>query len=355
MKHPNFILLVLLTLGFLTGCRNKNESRSTAGILPEKENFEQEVDGKPVDLFFLKGNDHFTVALTNYGARVVGIYLPDKNGELENVVLGFDSLQNYIDSPDPYFGPVVGRVANRIAGGTFELDGETYHVPVNNGPNSLHGGIKGLDKVVWDVVSSGDKRLVLHYLSPDMEEGYPGNLDITVTYNVQDSIMTIAYHAVTDKATPVNLTSHVYYNLNGRSNIPVTNHVLMLNASTYTPVDSTLIPTGSIDSVVNTPLDFTLPKTIGKDIGANDQQLKFAGGYDHNFILDNPGGENVLVPAATIWSPHHRHRDAGLYPGAGHPVLQREFLQWHSHSFRWSNRRFPLRICPGTPELSRCR
>ncbi len=300
-KLPLFIALWSAVL--MLGCQTRPESSEPGGLIPDKANFSQEVNGKPVGLYILKGSDRFSVAVTNYGARVVGVYLPDKNGEITNVALGFDSVQNYVDSPDAYFGPVVGRVANRIAGGTFRIGGKEYHVPINNGPNSLHGGINGLDRVVWDVVSSDDKKVVLHYLSPDMEEGYPGNLDITVSYAVNDSALTIAYRAVTDKATPVNLTSHVYYNLNGKSNIPVTNHILTLNADKYTPVDSTLIPTGSIDPVDGTPLDFTQPKPIGQDIGADNEQLKFAGGYDHNFIINGTGKEGGMELAAVIRSP----------------------------------------------------
>lgn len=296
--------LIILASMLLPSCQTGNNNQEKEGILPDKSNFDTIIDGKKVGLYVLSASDSFKVALTNYGARVVGIYTPDQDGDLTDVALGFDSISNYTQPYALYFGPIVGRVANRIARGHFTLEGKEYQLAINNPPNHLHGGPKGLHNVVWDVKSVSDKKLVLSYLSENMEEGYPGDLSITVTYTVTDNKeMDIDYEAKTDLATPVNLSSHTFFNLNGESDIPITNLLLKINAYGYTPVDSTLIPTGNIDSVKNTIFDFTSFKRIGKDITADNQQLKNAGGYDHNWVLNKPGGKDTMSLAATVYSP----------------------------------------------------
>ncbi len=296
------ILFQILIVALVTISCNTKKAETSLPLNPE--NFVKQVDSKTTGLYLLKASDNFQVAITNFGARIVGIFTPDKNGVLTDVILGFNSIDEYINSKDPYFGPIVGRVGNRIAKGTFTLDSVEYHLAINNGVNHLHGGIKGLHKVVWDVVSASDKKLALNYKSKDMEEGYPGNLDITVTYSVEDgNTLMIDYKATTDKATPVNLTSHGYYNLNGKSNISINNLELQIFANEYTPVDSTLIPLGENVSVENTPFDFRTPKAVGTDVKADNIQLTNAGGYDHNWVIDTTQKVDGFYKAAIVSSP----------------------------------------------------
>jgi aldose 1-epimerase len=290
--------IALIGLIIVVACTSNNHPSDLISNLFKK-NFDTIIDGKSVSLYMLKGDGPLQLAITNYGARVVGIFVPDKNGKTINVALGFNSIGDYLNSTDIYFGPIVGRFGNRIAKGKFTLDGTTYSLAINNGPNHLHGGIKGLHKVVWDVVE-----LVLHYLSPDMEEGYPGNLDINVTYRIEDSnSMVIEYSATTDKRTPVNLTNHTYFNLNGLSNVSINNNLLKINADSITPVDSTLIPTGSIISIANSPFDFRAEKPIGRDVDSTNEQIKFGAGYDHNFVLNKNKISKGYCEAATVISP----------------------------------------------------
>ena len=244
------------------------------------------VDGRDVYLYTLSNNEGMTVKITNYGGIITSIEVPDKNGNIADVTLGFDSLQPYLDGC-PYFGALVGRYANRIAKGRFELDGKTYELAVNNGPNALHGGIKGFDKVIWtpkEFIKDDECGLQLNYLSKDGEEGYPGNLEVMVIYSLKSgSRLSIEYFAKTDKATPVNLTYHGYFNLKGAGNGDILGHYLMIDADKYTAVDSTLIPTGELPDVEGTPFDFRQAKPIGQDIA------RVPGGYDHNFVLNNKG------------------------------------------------------------------
>jgi len=249
-----------------------------------------------------------TVKVTNYGAIITSIVVPDRDGKLADIVLGYDRVEDYMNAVDkPYFGAVVGRYGNRIAKGQFAIDGETYTLAVNNGENHLHGGIIGFDKVVWDaspVDGDGWCGLELTYLAKDKEEGYPGNLHVTVTYKLTDrNELTVQYHATTDKATPVNLTQHSYYNLKGEGNGTILDHELMINAKKFTPVDEGLIPTGKLQPVEGTPFDFTSPKPIGQDIGRADEQLKFGLGYDHNFVLDKGGRPGSRTLAARVYEP----------------------------------------------------
>ena len=256
--------------------------------------FGKTADGEQAFLYTLRNASGMEVSITNYGGTVTSVKVRDRNGKYDDVVLGFNSLDGYTSPLNTaYFGALIGRYGNRIARGTFTLDGKQYHIPTNDGPNTLHGGNKGFNKRIWDVKdvsSSSEPALELHYLSRDGEEGFPGNLNVTVRYSVgPKNDLRLDYLATTDKDTVLNLTNHSYFNLEGAGSPTVLNHKLTLAAGKYTPIDSTLIPTGSINSVTGTPLDFTRSTVIGERINSNNEQLKFAKGYDHNFVLDNPG------------------------------------------------------------------
>ncbi|TWU55065.1 aldose epimerase family protein [Rubripirellula reticaptiva] len=264
-------------------------------------------DFDTIKLYTLVNDKGMTVKITNYGAIITSMIVPDRDGKMGDVVLGYDRVEDYINAVDkPYFGAVVGRYGNRIAKGQFTLDGETYKLAVNNNENHLHGGVIGFDKVVWDanpIDSDQFKGLELSYLAKDMEEGYPGNLQLKVTYKLdqKSNTLTVDYAATTDKATPVNVTQHSYFNLKGEGEDTILDHELMINAKKYTPVDSGLIPTGETPSVQGTPFDFSVSKPIGRDVAMKKQQLEFGLGYDHNFVLDKPYGEMGL--AARVFEP----------------------------------------------------
>jgi aldose 1-epimerase len=228
--------------------------------------------------------------------------VPDKNGALTDVSVGYDSIGKYIHQPESYFGAIVGRYGNRIAKGKFKLEGKEYKLATNNGANHLHGGLKGFGARVWDAKQLNDSTLELTYISKDMEEGYPGSVQSKVTYTLSGdggNSLKIDYDATTDKPTVLNLTNHTYFNLNGQGSGTINNHLLQLNADNYTPVDSTLIPTGKIEPVAGTPFDFRQPTAIGARIDSPNQQLKFGKGYDHNFVL-NPNKGTGLNLAATV-------------------------------------------------------
>ncbi len=265
----------------------------------ETMDFGKTPEGVPVSLYVLK-NGGITAKVMTYGAILTELDVPDRQGKPADVVLGFDNLEGYL-AGHPYFGAAIGRVANRIAKGRFTLDGTEYSLAVNNGPNTLHGGLKGFDKVVWkaeDVSGPAGPAVKLTYQSRDGEEGYPGNLATSVTYTVTGDALRIDYTATTDKATPVNLTNHSYFNLAGPASGTILKHELMLAADQYTPVDDTLIPTGEIAPVKGTPLDFTTPMPIGARI---DQLKGDPVGYDHNFVLR--GGSNGPALAARVHEP----------------------------------------------------
>ncbi|PYP60635.1 MAG: galactose-1-epimerase [Gemmatimonadetes bacterium] len=268
--------------------------------------------GEAVSVYTLKNAHGIELRVLDYGGIIVSLRVPDRNGRLDDVVLGFDSLGDY-ERGSPYFGALIGRYGNRIARGRFTLDGRTYTLATNNGPNHLHGGARGFDKVVWAAApfERGDSvGLVLNYTSPDGEEGYPGTLRATVTYTLTNANQLIFdYHATTDRATPVNLTQHSYFNLAGDGKGDILGHVVTLNADRFTPVDSTLIPTGEIRSVAGTPFDFRTPTAIGARIDRDDEQLRNGRGYDHNFVLDKGGiggkggiGEDITL-AARVYEP----------------------------------------------------
>lgn len=267
----------------------------------EKQPFGKTPDGKEVYLYTLKNAAGMQVKITNYGGRITTIEVPDRNKKFDDVVLGFDNVEGYTTGPaaGAYFGAIIGRYANRLAHGTFTLDGHTYHIPTNEGANTLHGGKIGFDKKVWDVKetsSHGEPVLELHYLSPDGQEGFPGNLSVTVRYSLDNKNgLHLDYTATTDKDTVLNLTNHSYFNLEGAGSSTILNERIQINADHYTPIDSTLIPTGKIASVAGTPLDFRKPTEIGSRINDNDEQLKLAKGYDFNFVLNHPGDLSAVA------------------------------------------------------------
>ena len=266
-----------------------------------KKAFGKTREGESVDIYTLTNPSGMEARITNYGAILVSLKTPDRNGKLEDVVLGFDTLDGYLGE-HPYFGSIVGRYGNRIAKGQFTLNGKQYKLATNNGPNALHGGIKGFNKKIWQAQQVGNSAVKLTYLSKDGEEGYPGNLTVTVTYTLTDANqLRLEYTAATDKDTVINITNHSYFNLAGQGTGDVLGHRVMLNADRFTPVDSTLIPTGELRPVAGTPFDFRQPHAIGERIGATDQQIQFGGGYDHNWVLN--GNMGTLRPAARVVEP----------------------------------------------------
>lgn len=305
MKYFNLASSVFLIMA-IASCNNASETSSANATdsstvqLPSKAAFQQVIDGKQTDLFVLKNKNNMQAAVTNYGGRLVSLLVPDKDNNFADVSVGFDSVLQYETSTEPYFGATIGRYGNRIAKGKFLLDGKEYTLFTNNGPNTLHGGKKGFQYVVWDAKQIGDSILELSYLSKDMEEGFPGNLQVKVIYHLTDANeLKLTYEALTDKKTVINLTNHAFFNLNGTGSGTINNHVLMINADHYTPVDSTLIPTGEIIPVANTPFDFRTAVAIGKNVDADDVQLKNGNGYDHNFVL-NKNTTAGLNHAATV-------------------------------------------------------
>ncbi|HVV01313.1 MAG TPA: aldose epimerase family protein [Verrucomicrobiae bacterium] len=289
-----------LSAACLLGCTAMKHGSSAGEI--RREPFGQTADGTPVYLFTLRNPHGIEAKISNYGGILVSLKTPDRHGNLGDIVLGFDNLNDYIKS-SPYFGALIGRYGNRIAKGKFTLDGKEYSLPINNGPNSLHGGLKGFDKVVWEpkVLATPDgPGLELHYVSKDGEQGYPGAMDVTAVYRLgDDNTLHLEFTATTDKDTIVNLTQHSYFNLAGHGTI--LNHIVMINADKFTPVDSTLIPTGELRPVAGTPFDFRQPTAIGARINENNEQLKFANGYDQNFVISKPMGKLGLD--ARVYEP----------------------------------------------------
>jgi aldose 1-epimerase len=295
--RPSVQALDVTTLDSIAAPSGARITRAPFGTLPT---------GERVHAFTMTNARGLEMRVLDYGGIIVSLSTPDRAGKLADIVLGFDDLQGYVKS-SPYFGAITGRYANRIAKGRFTLDGTTYKLAVNNGPNALHGGLKGFDKVVWQVepsADSNDVRLVLRYTSNDGEEGYPGTLHATVVYTLSDSNrLAIDYEATTDKPTPVNLTNHSYFNLAGEGSGTVLGHVVTIDADRYVPVDSTFIPTGDLASVAGTPFDFRKPMAIGARIDQPDQQLTNGKGYDHTFVLNHPQGSAGLVHAAHVVDP----------------------------------------------------
>ena len=265
--------------------------------------FQTEVDGKDVTLYTLKGGD-LTMQVTNFGGRVVSLWVPDRNGKYEDVVLGYNNIDKYINNPgERFLGAVVGPYANRIADGTYTIGDETYNFPQNNNGQTLHGGLKGFDMVVWDLVAHNDSTLVLKYTHADGQEGMPGNLQIFMLYSLTpDNEFKVEYVAQTDKATHMNISHHSFFNLKGEGNGTINDHVLYINASKTTPVDAVLIPTGEIADVTGTPFDFREPKAIGRDVEVENEQLACGAGYDHNWVLDRVSASDLEL-AASVYEP----------------------------------------------------
>ncbi|MGI8599550.1 MAG: aldose epimerase family protein [Chitinophagaceae bacterium] len=303
---------LIATLGFLILSCNNSENSATTSVtnksdttnvvtLPDKANFDTTINGKKTAMFVLKNANGMTAVFTNYGGRLASLYVPDKHGNMTDVVVGFNSVAGFANSTEPYFGATIGRYGNRIAKGKFTLENQQYTLAINNPPNHLHGGNKGFQYVVWDANQLNDSTLEIRYSSPDGEEGYPGNLYVKVVYALSaNNELQMDYEATTDKKTVVNLTNHAFFNLNGEGSGTINNHILQINAQQYTPVDSTLIPTGKLESVEGTPFDFRAPTAIGSrlDTTAN-AQLKYGKGYDHNYVLGNSRSSD-LKHAATV-------------------------------------------------------
>jgi aldose 1-epimerase len=294
--------ITLLGAGTCAVCLLGCAATSPSGSRIAKQPFGTTKDGKAVDLYTLRNARGMEARICNYGGIVVSLRVPDRNGRFDDVVLGYDTLAEY-EKQSPYFGCLVGRYGNRIAKGKFTLNGKQYTLATNNGPNALHGGLKGFDKVVWQARTYESKlgpALELRYLSVDGEEGYPGNLQVTAVYTVtEDNCLRLDYTATTDQDTVINLTHHSYFNLAAKGDI--LRHEVYLNADKFTPVDSTLIPTGELRPVKGTPFDFTKTTPIGERINADDQQLKFGGGYDHNWVINKAPGQMGLM--ARVYEP----------------------------------------------------
>ena len=292
------VLMIAAACVAMVSCAQKNE----VTLIPASD-FETVVDGKNVALYTLKAGD-LTMQVTNFGARVVTLWTPDKNGSYEDIVLGYNNIDNYVNNPgERFLGAVVGPYANRIAGGTYTIGEETYNFPQNNNGQTLHGGLKGLDMVVWDVDNVTENQIVLSYLCPDGQDGMPGNRQITMIYTLTpENEFRVDYVAQTDKATHVNISHHSFFNLKGEGNGTINDHVLYINASKTTPVDAVLIPTGEIVDVTGTPFDFREPKAIGQDVDVENEQLKNGAGYDHNWVLDRKTASDMEL-AASVWEP----------------------------------------------------
>ena len=292
------LCMAVMAMCLLLSCGEKREEATLSGLM--KSDFVSEVEGKPTALYVLKNKNGAEACITNYGGRLVSVMVPDKNGKMTDVVLGYDNIGQYVQS-DGNYGALIGRYGNRINQGKFTLDDIEYTLPQNNGAHCLHGGPQGYHARMWDAKQLNDQALELTYLSKDGEAGFPGNLDIKVTYTLtDDNAVGIQYEATTDKKTVVNLTNHSYFNLSGVPGSDVLDQLVMINADNYTPVDSTLIPVG-ISPVDGTPLDLRTPVAIGKQINDPFQQLQFGRGYDLNWVLNTNGDKNVL--AAKAYSP----------------------------------------------------
>ncbi|MCA1758037.1 MAG: galactose mutarotase [Bacteroidales bacterium] len=293
VRNSAVVILAILASGCGNGTKEEYKmSKESFGSL----------DGKEVVLVTLTNRQGNTLKLTNYGATVVWIDVPDRDGNVDNITFGFEDLEGYLNG-DPYFGSIVGRYANRIAEGKFSIDGKEYTLAINNDPNTLHGGPEGWHSVVWDYEivepEEGNPAVHFRYKSPDMEEGYPGNMEVEAIYEwTDDNEMIITYSATTDASTVFNITNHAYFNLNGAGSGDILDHELTIRAAAFTPVNETLIPTGEIIPVAGTPFDFTSAHRIGERIGEGYDQLELGLGYDHNFVLDN----NEKIDAV-VYSP----------------------------------------------------
>ena len=299
MRKTPRVLFVISLIFIITSCQTNGNPQ-----MVEKSSFGKLSDGSEVSLFTLKNSKGSEAKITNYGARLVNLYVKNKEGEFKDVILGFDSVEGYVNDKS-YQGAIVGRYGNRIGKGKFTLDGQEYQLDINDGPNHLHGGSKGFFSVLWDaepMETLDGPAVKFTYTSPDGEMGYPGTVDIAITYTLtNDDELKIEYEGTTDKPTILNPTHHSYFNLSGDPNKPVTDEMLQIDADKYTPVDSTLIPTGELADVEGTPLDFRTDKKVGQDINAENEQLGIAGGFDHNWVLNNYNKEVRKV--AEVYDP----------------------------------------------------
>ena len=315
----------------------------------KRADFQKTINGKETDLFILSNDNNAEIAVTNYGGAILTIMVPDKNGNIENVIQGHDTIENVINSPEPFLSTLIGRYGNK-------LDGKEYNLTINNGPNSLHGGPTGFHARVWDAEQTSKQSVTLHYLSKDGEEGFPGNLDITVVYTLSnDNELIITYTSITDKKTLVNLTHHAFFSLSGvkAPTASVENNILTINADFYTPIDEVSIPTGEISKVEGTPMDFRTPQIVGSRINDKFQQLIFGAGYDHCYVL-NKEEQGTLTFAAKCIEPNSG-RSLEVY--TTEPGVQLYTANWHSGFKGYHGATFPARsaICfeaqrfPDTP------
>lgn len=296
-------IMIILTLSvILSSCTNNKKTME----LFSTTSFDTTLVDQGVTIYTLKNENGMTAQFTNYGARLVSLWVKDKNGSFKDVVWGFETIKDYLNATDFYSGPVVGRFGNRIGKGQFSLEGKAYQLTLNNNGNHLHGGVEGFYRKVWNARpfknENGEEALEMTYLSPAGEEGYPGNLNIKVIYTItKNNELAINYEATTDSATIINPTSHAYFNLHGTTTQSTNSHILTINADKYTPTDSLLIPTGEIADLTDTPLDFRNPTVIGDRIEADFLALKYGKGYDHNFVLNKEANE--VSVAAEVFEP----------------------------------------------------
>ncbi len=313
MNGKKCLGILLLTLAIIS-CKDGKGEKPAVELKEDKSfiypndidlnDFEGIVEGDSVRAFTLVNPNGIKAVFTNYGQRLIALYTPDKNGEMADVVLGFPTLDHYINSKEKYFGAIIGRYGNRIAHGTFTIGDTTYTLVKNNGENHLHGGTKGFESKVWQTEQIGDSTLIFSRTSPHMEEGYPGNLNVKVKYTLSsENALKIQYKAGTDQSTVVNLTHHSYFNLKGEGNGDINDHILYINAGQFTPVNEDLIPKGTFESVASSPMDFTTAKKIGRDLEEDYEQLQFGRGYDHNYILNHPNEPEGVLLAAKVWEP----------------------------------------------------
>ena len=290
MKNT-FYFLLICSLFLNQSCNMKTEIK-----LLNKNDFFKNINGKETTIYVLKNRNGLVSEITNYGARVVSLWVPDNNGNFDDIVLGFDNIDDYINAKEKYFGATIGRYGNRIKEGKFIINDKEYSLEKNNGLNHLHGGNMGFGDVVWNAKQIDNQTLELNYFSKNMEEGYPGNLNVKIIYHLNNNDeLKIEYFAKTDESTHVNLTHHSFFNLLGAGNETINEHLLYINANSFTPVDETLIPTGNIELVANTPFDFSVPTTIGKRINQDNNQLNYGKGYDHNYVLNNSQSEKIIA------------------------------------------------------------
>lgn len=300
-------LMFILILFFMM---NMQESVARHSLL-NRADFQTEVNGKKTDLFYIRNKKGLEIAVTNFGARVVEIWTPDKDGEFVDIVLGHDNVEAYIHfKGERFLGATIGRFGNRILKGKFMLDGKSYQLPINDAPNSLHGGVMGFDMVVWDTKQVDEQTLEFSYLSKDGEEGYPGNLNVKMTYQLtDDNEFIITHNAITDKKTIVNLTHHSFFNFHGAGNGTINDHELMICADKFTPINNVLIPTGELMDVENTPMDFRRPTLIGKRVNDDFEQLAYGHGYDHNWVLNRETAHDLELAASVYEATSGRYME----------------------------------------------